>query len=107
MSTEESIHRLGGANRTKSENGASTNLSEGSNDTGDDDLKPQPGEKFEFINEGSENWPQWTVGKQNSAQQTEQQQTQTIEKPIEEAPVKINYLPYEDDDIYYCRGMTS
>ena len=21
--------------------------------------------------------------------------------------MKINYLPYEDDDIYYCRGMTS
>ena len=46
MSTDQRIQKLEQAERTKSEHGASTNLSEGSNDTGDDDLKPKAGEKF-------------------------------------------------------------
>lgn len=45
---------------TKSENGGSTNLSEGSNDV-DDDFKTKKDEKFEFINEQVDTWPQWSV----------------------------------------------
>ena len=55
----------------KSENGGnSTNLSEGSNDTFDEEFNHKKGDKFEFINEKSENWPQWSVSQQ---QQTDPQ----------------------------------
>ena len=46
--------------KATSEHAVSTNLSEGSNEI-DDEFKQKEGEKFEFINEKVEQWPQWTV----------------------------------------------
>lgn len=43
-----------------SENG-STNQSDGTIDDLDEDLAIDQKQKFEFINESVENWPQWTV----------------------------------------------
>ena len=44
-----------------SEKGASTNLSQTSNETFDEELSHKKGEKFEFINEDIKEWPQWSV----------------------------------------------
>lgn len=45
---------------TKSDHGGSTTLSQGTSDV-DDQFKSKKDEKFEFINEQVENWPQWSV----------------------------------------------
>lgn len=46
--------------KAKSEHGDSTNLSEPSNEV-DEEFKVDQKEKFEFINEQAEDWPQWSV----------------------------------------------
>lgn len=84
--------------KNKSENGASTNLSEGSNDTFDEELGHKKGEKFEFINEQTENWPQWSISQQTQQVQTDKVENQTVQQ--------TNTIPAWDDDFMYCRGMT-
>lgn len=54
--------------KAKSEHAVSTNLSEGSNEI-DDEFKQKKGEKFEFINEKVEQWPQWTVDEKSKEKQ--------------------------------------
>lgn len=53
--------------KAKSENGGSTNLSEGSNEV-DEEFKVSKNEKFEFINEKVDEWPQWSVENQPNSQ---------------------------------------
>lgn len=59
--------------KAHTENG-STNLSEGTSEV-DQEFKVKKGEKFQFINETVENWPQWTV---------DQAQTEQEKKPTKE-----------------------
>ena len=59
--------------KANTENG-STNLSEGTSEV-DEEFKVKKGEKFQFINESAEDWPQWTV---------EQAQTEQAKKDAQE-----------------------
>ena len=55
-----------GLEKARSEHG-STNISDGSNEV-DDEFKQKEGEKFEFINEKVNEWPQWSVDQKNQQQ---------------------------------------
>lgn len=80
--------------KAKSENGASTNLSEGSNEV-DDEFKQKKGEKFEFINEKVNEWPQWSVEQKN-------QQPKEVQQQAVEEIQKIDF----DDEFMYNRGFS-
>ena len=62
----------------------------------DEDLKVKKGEKFEFINEQPNNWPQWSV-----EQKTGDQNVDSIEPEVQD----LNAYDYEQD-FMYNRGIS-
>lgn len=82
--------------KATSENGGSTNLSEGSLEQVDEDLKHPQGQKYEFINESYQEWPKWSI----KPVETEVNET---EKQVDElAAIKIHNF---DDDFMYNRAL--